>query len=83
MRLAATADRDAPATVLRIAHCDLEEEMSLAEHEPHRRNDLCDHDRNRHGNNRLPENARAQPLRAPVARGSFWAREIRWHSCPL
>jgi len=57
--------------------------MGLAEREPHRRNNLGDHDRNRDRNYRLPENAPAQPSRELLARGSFWTREIRWHSATI
>jgi hypothetical protein len=55
----------------------------LAEHEPHRRNDFGDHGPNRDGNYRLTANAPAQPSRGLVARGSFWTREIRWHSATI
>jgi hypothetical protein len=48
--------------------------MGLAEHEPHRRNDLGDDDRNRDGNDRLPENAPTRPLWVMVTRGGRFGR---------
>jgi hypothetical protein len=50
----------------------------LAEQEPHRRNDPGDRDRNRGGNDRLSEDARAQP-----SRGVVLEVEDSWHSVTI
>ena len=51
-----------------------------AQCKPDRGNDLGDHDRYHHGNNRLPENTQPQPLLVPCARGSCALPEVRSRS---